>query len=506
VENRANRWSARPFLSLGLRAVVLLVPIAAGVGVAAFLSRAIPRPEGGAIVLWWLGLFVASTATVWAVDRVARRLLPLAVLLQLTMLFPDRAPSRFAVARRVGSTRSLEERVRLAREAGEEDDPSRAAVRILELVAALNAHDRQTRGHSERVRVLTDLAAGSLKLPEADRDRLRWAALLHDIGKLEVSTEILNKPGRPEPHEWEALKRHPAAGARLAGPLFAWLGQWGSAIEEHHERFDGDGYPAGLAGTGISLGGRILTVTDSFETMTASRSYKKPMSVAAARRELTKCAGTQFDPDIVRAFIAVSLGRLWWKVGPVSWAAQLPFISLRSAGTSLAGAARAGTAAITQAVVGLTALGASAFVPSPPAQHPARPAIAAVVAVDQAADGSGPAPAPDQGLVAGDEGPGARGGPGSQDGDPTGPGGPDGSGGSGSQPDESGGGGENGGGGGGLGGVVEDTVDTVDDTVDEVVDVVEDVGDELGDTVDGVVDTVGDVVDGLGDVVGGLGG
>ncbi|HEX5948609.1 MAG TPA: HD domain-containing phosphohydrolase, partial [Actinomycetota bacterium] len=266
MEDRGNRWSARPVLSLGLRAVVLLVPIAAGVGVAALLSQAIPRPDSGTGILWWIGLFVASTTTVWLVDRVARRLLPLAVLLQLTMLFPDRAPSRFAVARRVGSTRSLEERVRLARETGEEDDPTRAAVRILELVAALNAHDRQTRGHSERVRVLTDLLASALKLSEADRDRLRWAALLHDIGKLEVSAEILNKPGKPEPHEWETLKRHPEAGARLAGPLFSWLGEWGSAIQEHHERFDGDGYPAGRAATGISLGGRILAVTDSFET------------------------------------------------------------------------------------------------------------------------------------------------------------------------------------------------------------------------------------------------
>jgi len=500
VEDRTDRWEARPILSLALRSVVLLVPIAAGVGIAAFLSRAIPRPSGSQAILWWAGLFAASAVTAWAVDRVARRLLPLAVLLQLTMLFPDRAPSRFAVARKVGTTKGLEERVRRAREAGEEDDPTQAAVRILELVATLNAHDRQTRGHSERVRVLTDLLAAAMKLPRADRDRLRWAALLHDIGKLEVSTDILNKPGKPEPHEWDALKRHPEAGARLAGPLLPWLGEWGSAISEHHERFDGDGYPAGRSGMGISQGGRVLAVCDSFETMTASRSYKKPMGIAAARRELTRCAGGQFDPDIVRTFIAVSLGRLWWKVGPVSWAAQLPFISLRSAGTSLAGAARAGAAAVTQAAVGIVALGASAFVPAPPAQQPARTAIMTDAATDQTTDAGGPGPVVDPQPGGGDEGPAGGGGPGSDNQEPGPGGGGGGSDGSGTSPGGEGGGG--GGGGGGSGDPVEDLVDDVGGVVDDTVDTVEDVVDDAVDTVEDVVDDLSDAVD---DVIGGLG-
>jgi HD-GYP domain-containing protein (c-di-GMP phosphodiesterase class II) len=90
----------------------------------------------------------------------------------------------------------------VARERGIDGDPTRAAETVLALVAALGAHDRKTRGHSERVRAYTDLLAGALKLPADDRDRLRWSALLHDIGKLEVSAEILNKPGKPEPQEW----------------------------------------------------------------------------------------------------------------------------------------------------------------------------------------------------------------------------------------------------------------------------------------------------------------
>ncbi len=178
-----RRWHARPLLSWTIRTLVLLVPVAAGVASAAILSRIVPRPAGNRAIAWWALLFAGSGVTAWAVDRVARRLLPLAVLLELTLLFPDRAPSRYAVARRVGSTKKLEERVRLTQEAGVEDDPTRAAVRILELVAALNAHDRQTRGHSERVRALTDLLADALRIPRQDRDRLRWSALLHDIGK-----------------------------------------------------------------------------------------------------------------------------------------------------------------------------------------------------------------------------------------------------------------------------------------------------------------------------------
>jgi hypothetical protein len=490
---------ARPLLSLALRGVVMVVPIAAGVAVAALLSRVVPRPEGGSVVLWWAGLFTASALTGWAVDRLARRLLPLAVLLQLTMLFPDRAPSRFAVARRVGSTTTLQERVRLAREADEEDDPTRAAVRILELVAALNAHDRKTRGHSERVRVLTDLLASALKLPQSGRDRLRWAALLHDIGKLEVAPEILNKPGKPEPHEWEALKRHPAAGARLAGPLFEWLGEWGQAIEQHHERFDGDGYPSGHAGSHISLGGRILAVTDSFETMTASRSYKKPMSVAAARRELARCAGSQFDPEIVRAFISVSLGWLWWKVGPVSWAAQLPFVSLRTASSTVAGVARTGAAAITQAAVAVAALGAGAALPAHSLES--RPAVS-VQTPDATGQTENPTAVfqqqPDEerrgNSDAGGEGPGGS------DGVEGSAGGSAGSGGSGSP-----GGGESGGNDDPVGNIADDVGDVVDETTGTVGDVVDETTGTVGDVVDEASGTVGDVVDGVGGAAGNIG-
>jgi hypothetical protein len=227
---RQVRWSSKPVQSAVLRALILLLPVAAGVAAAALVSWTLPRPHGFLLVGWWMVLLVASLVTVWLVDKAARRLLPLALLLKLTLIFPDRAPSRFAVARMASNPRTLEQLAQRAQE-GVETDFTRAAPSILALVTALSAHDRRTRGHSERVRVFTDLLAWALRMPEASRDRMRWVGLLHDIGKLEVSGDILNKPSKPDPPEWESLKRHPEAGTRLAAPLLPWLG-WVSGGSE----------------------------------------------------------------------------------------------------------------------------------------------------------------------------------------------------------------------------------------------------------------------------------
>jgi HD-GYP domain-containing protein (c-di-GMP phosphodiesterase class II) len=524
-----ERWKAHPVQSTILRILVLVVPMVAGVSTGLALSRVVPRPEGPAVAGWWILLFVSSALVTEVVGRILRRLLPLAVLLKLTLIFPDRAPSRFAMARRVGSIRNLEERVRHAREHGVEDDPSRAAETILTLVAALSAHDRRTRGHSERVRAFADLLAEAVHLPAPARDRLRWSALLHDIGKLEVPSRILNKPGKPDPYEWETLQRHPAEGARLAAPLLSWLGEWGLAIEHHHERFDGAGYPSRLAGADISMGGRILAVADSFETMTAARAYKKPMSVSAAREELARCAGSQFDPAMVRAFLNVALGRLWRTAGPLAWLAQIPLVG---AGAQVAQTA---AAAATKVAVGLAAFGASGAIPAARGDTPHRPAAAALVA-----EATQPAADQDRGVDGEDRGGlqegasrGGRGGPPGESQDEltddaggAGPGstgdGPGGSGGGSGGGDGSGGGGDGSGGSGGESGSGEggsggggDGPDPVGNTVDHVTDTVSDTVDKTGDTVGDVVgdvrDTVGDsgsggrgVGDVVEDVVGGL--
>jgi hypothetical protein len=201
------------------------------------------------------------------------------------------------------------------------------------------------------------MLAAEIGVAPADRDRLRWAALLHDIGKLEVPSTTLNKAGKPNQTEWAQIERHPLEGKRIAAPLLPWLGEWGEVIAQHHERHDGGGYPAGLRGTEISLGARIVTLADAFEVMTSPRSYKRPMTPAAARRELARCAGAQFDPDIVRAFFALSIGRLWGVVGPVSWLAHLPLaLRLARTGDRAVTVARSASGVAMQAAAGALAV------------------------------------------------------------------------------------------------------------------------------------------------------
>ncbi|HWF56725.1 MAG TPA: HD domain-containing phosphohydrolase [Candidatus Dormibacteraeota bacterium] len=369
-----HQWQRRPLLSRLVRLAVVAGPAAAGLGTAALLSRLLPRPTSVPQALFWFaGVSVAMLLAVLAVERAARRLLPLAALLNLSLLFPDRAPKRFAVARRVGRPRDLQRQLQEARDKGTVGGELAYMQRVLELVAALSVHDRQTRGHSERVRVFADLIAEEMKLSAPDQARLRWASLLHDIGKLVVPSEILSKPAALSTAEWQDVRRHPEEGSRLIGPLRSWLGEWALAVEHHHERWDGRGYPFGLAGDRISLAGRIVAVADSYEVMTAVRPYRRPLGVVAARQELVRCSGKQFDPVVVRAFLNISVGRLWRVVGFGSWIAQLPLIAwVNDLGLQWGTAIVSGSTAL-----GLAAPGLLPGTDPSPRPQPGPPAISA---------------------------------------------------------------------------------------------------------------------------------
>jgi len=322
-----------------LRGLVFLLPFGASVVFVWLVSRAVTAPSGDlGFVAWWLALSAGGSAVMFLVDRIARRLLPLAALLQLSLVFPDQAPSRFRSALEAGRVARLEDRLELMRRASRASTADESARLLLTLVAALSAHDKLTRGHSERVRAYSVMIGRELGLSEPELEQLNWAALLHDIGKLEIASEILNKAGRPSEEEWAQLRRHPLYGEQLAAPMAAWLGEWADAIGFHHEHWDGGGYPRGIAGEEIPLPGRIVAVADVYDVITSARSYKDAGSPVAGREELARCAGTQFDPRMVRAFLNVSLGRMRMVMGPLSWLAHLPILGRLPVG-SLAGTA-----------------------------------------------------------------------------------------------------------------------------------------------------------------------
>jgi putative nucleotidyltransferase with HDIG domain len=387
-----DRWVARPFVAGLIRALVILVPAVAGALASWEVSRLWTEPEGFWPEVGWFAVLVAvAVVVVLLVQRLARRLLPLAWLFTLTMAFPDKTPSRLVTARRAASRRARQKALDRLRHHGLGDDPAEASEAALVLVAALGAHDRRTRGHSERVRTFADLLAKEAGVSDEDRDHLRWGALLHDIGKLAVPGAILNKPDRPDEAEWATLRRHPEEGAHIVEPLHTWLGPWAGSVGEHHERWDGQGYPQGLAGEDISLGGRILAIADAYEVMTAARAYKMPLSAAAAREELVASAGTHFDPALVRAFMGISLGALWWTAGVSALLAQIPLLGRVGAApglsrirSGLAGTATAAASVATLVAVGIVGAG----------DHTGRPAAARTQAAQTAAPASPPTTAP----------------------------------------------------------------------------------------------------------------
>ena len=149
-----------------------------------------------------------------------------------------------------------------------------------------------------------------MALSEDTVNQVRMAGLMHDIGKIGMEDKVLGKTGRLDAKEWGQLKRHCEVGYRILSSVheFSVLSQY---VLEHHERWDGKGYPKGLKDEEITLPARIIAVADSFEAMVSIRTYKEPRSRQAALREIRRCAGTQFDPDVARVFVEKVMGESW---------------------------------------------------------------------------------------------------------------------------------------------------------------------------------------------------
>lgn len=171
------------------------------------------------------------------------------------------------------------------------------------LMAAVETKDVYTRGHSERVSAASVLIARAIGMREDRVHSLRYAGMLHDVGKLGVPTRVLQKNGRLTEGEFAAIQRHPMQGLEIVREI-EFLDEAMAGIMHHHERLDGLGYPMGLAGDQIPEFARVIAVADAFDSMTTTRSYRGARSVEEAMAELQRCAGTQFDPQMVAALVA----------------------------------------------------------------------------------------------------------------------------------------------------------------------------------------------------------
>ena len=173
------------------------------------------------------------------------------------------------------------------------------------LLTSVDTKDRYTRRHSEDVLTYSLQIACALGLSDSAQHEIEVAALLHDVGKIGVPDHILRKPGPLMESEFESIKQHPRMGVAIVAAmpgLEATLG----AIGYHHERWDGDSYPDGLAGDAIPLFARIMAVTDAFSAMTTDRPYRKGMNAAETHQILQNGAGTQWDPACVAAFLGAA--------------------------------------------------------------------------------------------------------------------------------------------------------------------------------------------------------
>ena len=179
---------------------------------------------------------------------------------------------------------------------------------LLALARAIESRDPYASGHGVRVTAVAEAVALRLGWDEDQIDVLRMGAVLHDIGKLTVATDVLGKPGPLDDEEMAHVRRHPETGARMV-ELIPSFRPAVAGVRHHHERWDGQGYPEGRSGSAIPPEARVLAVADAFDAMTSDRPYRPALLPERAIAELERCAGSQFDPDVVAALVEA------WRAG-----------------------------------------------------------------------------------------------------------------------------------------------------------------------------------------------
>ena len=188
-----------------------------------------------------------------------------------------------------------------------EPEPQRDAITALAM--ALLERDRYTGEHSDAVVQLATSVCSQFGLAPEEIEDVRTAALLHDIGKVAIPDQILHKPGKLDAAEWQTMREHPAIGERILRAIPG-LGRVARIVRHEHERWDGGGYPDGIAGTEIPIGSRVILACDAYHAMTSTRPYRSAMTHAEAISELVRNGGSQFDPDVTEQLIGCLFGRL----------------------------------------------------------------------------------------------------------------------------------------------------------------------------------------------------
>jgi putative nucleotidyltransferase with HDIG domain len=167
--------------------------------------------------------------------------------------------------------------------------------------------DNYTGSHSRSVVEIALEVGQRLGLRDEELRDLEFAALLHDVGKIAIPKAIINKPGTLDPDEWRVVKTHTLEGQRMLDRVGGFMGDVGRIVRSHHERWDGNGYPDGLAGDRIPLAARIIACCDTWHAMTSNRSYRTALPLDVAARELADVAGTQLDPEVVAIVLSIVL-------------------------------------------------------------------------------------------------------------------------------------------------------------------------------------------------------